>query len=134
MVWHLKQKSGKSNKSISLSVTGQTDDGLNCVRFGLITEDTDLEELIALVYTTGKEVEESSKVGTKLIQLLELTSILRLISILYYSYCRGKLLRKMLLIMVPRILMDSKEFAYFETKIETNATLQRIRVTYANPR
>ena len=41
---------------------GQTEDGVSCVRFGLITQHTDLEELIALVYTTGKEVEESSKV------------------------------------------------------------------------
>ena len=44
-------------------LTGQSVDGLACVRFGLITEETDLEELIALVYTTGKEVEESSKVS-----------------------------------------------------------------------
>jgi hypothetical protein len=29
----------------------------------LITDETDLEELIGLVYTTGKEVEESSKVS-----------------------------------------------------------------------
>ena len=40
-------------------------ESLACVRFGLITEDTDLEELIALVYTTGREVEESSKVSTQ---------------------------------------------------------------------
>ena len=32
-----------------------------CVRFGLITEETELEELIGLVYASGKEVEESSK-------------------------------------------------------------------------
>ena len=49
---------------IQYLLTGQTDDGMNCVRFGLITEETDLEELIALVYTTGKEVEESSKVSS----------------------------------------------------------------------
>ena len=36
---------------------------LACVRFGLIMDETDLEELIALVFTTGKEVEESSKVS-----------------------------------------------------------------------
>jgi len=40
---------------------GQTEGGLYCVRFGLVTDDTDLEELIAMVYTTGKDVEESSK-------------------------------------------------------------------------
>lgn len=33
-----------------------------CVRFGLVTMETDLEELIAIVYTAGKDVEESSKV------------------------------------------------------------------------
>lgn len=42
--------------------SGQTESGLYCVRFGLVTEDTDLEELIATVYTTGKDVEDSSKV------------------------------------------------------------------------
>ncbi|XP_067673201.1 putative pyridoxal-dependent decarboxylase domain-containing protein 2 [Haliotis asinina] len=41
--------------------TGHTDDDSVCVRFGLITESTDIEELVSLVYTTGKEVEESSK-------------------------------------------------------------------------
>lgn len=40
---------------------GQTESGLYCVRFGLVTMDTDLEELIAIVYTTGKDVEESSR-------------------------------------------------------------------------
>jgi len=44
------------------TVTGVTPTGLYCVRFGLVTADTDLEELIAMVYATGKEVEESSKV------------------------------------------------------------------------
>jgi len=46
-----------------LTCAGHSEDSLACARFGLITEETDLEELIALVYTTGKEVEESSKVG-----------------------------------------------------------------------
>jgi len=41
---------------------GVTSSGLYCVRFGLVTADTDLEELIAMVYANGKEVEESSKV------------------------------------------------------------------------
>ena len=34
-----------------------------CVKFGLITEETDVEDLINMVQTTGKQVEESSKVG-----------------------------------------------------------------------
>lgn len=33
------------------------------MKFGLITDDTDLEELIGLVYSVGKEIEESSKVS-----------------------------------------------------------------------
>ncbi|CAG5122534.1 unnamed protein product, partial [Candidula unifasciata] len=40
---------------------GQTDDGIVCVRFGLITSDTDVEELVSLVHSMGTEVEESSK-------------------------------------------------------------------------
>ena len=33
-----------------------------CVKFGLITEETDVEDLIGMVQTIGKQVEESSKV------------------------------------------------------------------------
>lgn len=40
---------------------GHTDSGSLCVKFGLITEDTDVEELIELVQNVGKDVEESSK-------------------------------------------------------------------------
>lgn len=40
---------------------GQSEAGMYCVRFGLVTMETDLEELIAIVYTAGKDVEESSK-------------------------------------------------------------------------
>lgn len=45
-----------------LPVVGKTSNDLYCVRFGLVTGDTDIEELLGLVYTTAKEVEESSKV------------------------------------------------------------------------
>ncbi|KAI8797441.1 pyridoxal-dependent decarboxylase domain-containing protein 2 isoform X1 [Biomphalaria glabrata] len=41
--------------------TGHSEEGIICVRFGLITSDTDVDELVSLVYTTGREVEESSK-------------------------------------------------------------------------
>ena len=40
---------------------GTSVDGYNCVRFGLIMDNADLEELVTLVFTTGKEVEDSSK-------------------------------------------------------------------------
>lgn len=42
---------------------GFNDENIGCVKFGLITDDTDLEELIGLVYSVGKEIEESSKVS-----------------------------------------------------------------------
>lgn len=42
---------------------GFTDTEVGCVKFGLITEDTDIIELISLVQTTGREVEESMKVN-----------------------------------------------------------------------
>lgn len=42
---------------------GRTSDGLACARFGLISQDTDMEELLGLVYATGKEIEESSRVS-----------------------------------------------------------------------
>ncbi|XP_064613537.1 pyridoxal-dependent decarboxylase domain-containing protein 1-like [Liolophura sinensis] len=40
---------------------GETDEGLYCVRFGLVTADTDVQELLSLVYSVGKEVEDNSK-------------------------------------------------------------------------
>eukprot|EP00105_Crassostrea_gigas_P024846 XP_011445238.1 PREDICTED: putative pyridoxal-dependent decarboxylase domain-containing protein 2 isoform X3 [Crassostrea gigas] len=45
---------------------GFNDENIGCVKFGLITDDTDLEELIGLVYSVGKEIEESSKFLEKL--------------------------------------------------------------------
>ena len=41
---------------------GQPEGGCVCIKFGLITDETDVEELVELVQNTGKEVEESSKV------------------------------------------------------------------------
>ena len=41
---------------------GVTEAGWHCIRFGLVTKDTDLEELIAVVMSTGKQIEASSKV------------------------------------------------------------------------
>ncbi|KDR24299.1 putative pyridoxal-dependent decarboxylase domain-containing protein 2 [Zootermopsis nevadensis] len=40
---------------------GEGTDGLVCVRFGMVTTDTDVEELLGLVVTMGQEVEESSR-------------------------------------------------------------------------
>lgn len=43
-------------------LSGESLDGLACIRFGMVTEDTDIEDLVSMVYETGREVEESSKV------------------------------------------------------------------------
>ncbi|KAL0278386.1 UNVERIFIED_CONTAM: hypothetical protein PYX00_000223 [Menopon gallinae] len=40
---------------------GEGPDDLVCVRFGMVTGDTDMQELLSLVTAMGKEVEESSK-------------------------------------------------------------------------
>ncbi|XP_046402457.1 pyridoxal-dependent decarboxylase domain-containing protein 1 isoform X2 [Ischnura elegans] len=40
---------------------GEGEDGLACVRFGMVTADTDVEELLGLVVCMGREVEESSR-------------------------------------------------------------------------
>ena len=43
-------------------VSGQLENELACVKFGLITDDTDIEELLEHVIKCGKEIEESSRV------------------------------------------------------------------------
>jgi hypothetical protein len=47
---------------VPVLLIGVTQGGLYCIRFGLVTADTDLEELIGMVVAAGKEIEESSKV------------------------------------------------------------------------
>lgn len=41
---------------------GEGTDGLICVRFGMVTHDTDVEELLELVVSVGKSVQENSRV------------------------------------------------------------------------
>lgn len=41
---------------------GEGADGLICVRFGMVTEDTDVEELLDLVISVGRSVQENSRV------------------------------------------------------------------------
>ncbi|KAM3960587.1 LOW QUALITY PROTEIN: pyridoxal-dependent decarboxylase domain-containing protein 1-like [Aphomia sociella] len=50
---------------------GDGDDGLACVRFGMVTADTDVEELLELVENAGKEVEESSRALTDMTEVLK---------------------------------------------------------------
>lgn len=44
-------------------ITGYADNEIACVKFGLITDETDVHELVSMVQETGKEVEEASKVS-----------------------------------------------------------------------
>ena len=52
-----------SESLLLLVVAGFTDTEVGCVKFGLITEETDIVELLTLVQSTGKDVEDSMKVG-----------------------------------------------------------------------
>ncbi|XP_044731639.1 putative pyridoxal-dependent decarboxylase domain-containing protein 2 [Chrysoperla carnea] len=50
---------------------GEDIDGLACVRFGLVTDDTDIEELLSLVIDTGKAVEENSKIIDSMTEIVK---------------------------------------------------------------
>lgn len=55
---HLVQQLKASDSAFSL---GEGSDRMNCVRFGMVTAETDLSELLSLVINTGKDIETSSK-------------------------------------------------------------------------
>ncbi|CAH2037132.1 unnamed protein product, partial [Iphiclides podalirius] len=50
---------------------GDGDDGMACVRFGMVTADTDVDELLELVVVAGKDVEENSKALTDMTEVLK---------------------------------------------------------------
>ncbi|CAG4937495.1 unnamed protein product [Parnassius apollo] len=50
---------------------GEGEDGMACVRFGMVTADTDVDELLDLVVTAGKDVEENSKALTDMTEVLK---------------------------------------------------------------
>ncbi|KAJ2939780.1 hypothetical protein O0L34_g17970 [Tuta absoluta] len=50
---------------------GDGDDGLACVRFGMVTADSDVDELLDLVLAAGKEVEDSSKALTDMAEVVK---------------------------------------------------------------
>ncbi|CAH0397732.1 unnamed protein product [Chilo suppressalis] len=50
---------------------GEGEDGLACVRFGMVTADTDVDELLDLVVSAGKEVEESSRALTNMSEVVK---------------------------------------------------------------
>lgn len=55
---HLVSQLKTTDSAFSL---GEGSDMLKCVRFGMVTADTDLSELLSLVITTGREIETSSR-------------------------------------------------------------------------
>uniref|UniRef100_A0A2P2HXS7 Pyridoxal-dependent decarboxylase domain-containing protein 1 n=1 Tax=Hirondellea gigas TaxID=1518452 RepID=A0A2P2HXS7_9CRUS len=65
---HLVEQLKATDSAFSL---GEGSDGLGCVRFGMVTDDTDLEELLALVLTTGKGIESSSKFLEQMTQVVK---------------------------------------------------------------
>lgn len=50
---------------------GKGDDGMSCVRFGMVTDDLDVEELVNLVLGAGTELEESSKALESMSELVK---------------------------------------------------------------
>lgn len=50
---------------------GEGSDGLACVRFGMVTTDTDVAELLSLVQSTGCKEEESSKYIDSMAELVK---------------------------------------------------------------
>lgn len=50
---------------------GEGADGLICVRFGMVTNDTDVEELLELVISVGKGVQENSKVLDSMTEIVK---------------------------------------------------------------
>ncbi|KAH7985104.1 hypothetical protein HPB52_024319 [Rhipicephalus sanguineus] len=51
--------------------TGESEDGLSCVRFGMVTDDLDIEELVGLVLGAGIELEESTKALESMSELVK---------------------------------------------------------------
>ncbi|KAL1130695.1 hypothetical protein AAG570_011936 [Ranatra chinensis] len=50
---------------------GEGGDGLACVRFGMVTSDTDVSELLQLVVSAGQDIEESGKALDNMAEVLK---------------------------------------------------------------
>lgn len=50
---------------------GEGSDGLICVRFGMVTNETDVEELLDLVIQTGLKIQENSKILDTMTEILK---------------------------------------------------------------
>ncbi|KAL7029628.1 hypothetical protein ACKWTF_006299 [Chironomus riparius] len=64
----LVEKLRSSDNAFSL---GESIDGLACIRFGMVTSETDIEELLDLVISAGNEIQESSKVLDSMAELIK---------------------------------------------------------------
>lgn len=64
---------------------GEGIDGLVCVRFGMLTAQSDVEELISLVIRVGKSVEENSKVLDSMSEIVKKGKIKLSLAILYLN-------------------------------------------------
>lgn len=51
--------------------SGEGSDSLACVRFGMVTADTDVAELLSLVQSTGRKEEESTKYIDSMAELVK---------------------------------------------------------------
>ncbi|XP_045535518.1 pyridoxal-dependent decarboxylase domain-containing protein 1 [Papilio machaon] len=50
---------------------GDGDDGMDCIRFGMVTADTDVDELLELVVAAGTDVEDNSRALTDMTEVLK---------------------------------------------------------------
>ncbi|XP_050099801.1 pyridoxal-dependent decarboxylase domain-containing protein 1 [Anopheles aquasalis] len=50
---------------------GESSDGLICVRFGMVTSETDIEELLDLVVSTARSIQEHSKILDTMSEILK---------------------------------------------------------------
>lgn len=58
---------------------GEGPDGLICVRFGMVTHETDVEELLDLVVSVGKKVQENSRVLDTMSEIVKRVSDLKVV-------------------------------------------------------
>jgi len=52
-------------------ITGEAATGEWCVQFGMVTEETDVKELVRLVIATGQDIEESSEFFNRMSELVK---------------------------------------------------------------
>ncbi len=52
-------------------LTGEDPDGDLCVQFGMVTNETEVHELVRLVISSGEEIEESSEFFLQMSELVK---------------------------------------------------------------